>query len=317
MDVVDEIRLKSFHSHGRVFTANEYRAIDRLYRSEEGCLRRDDCAADCAWWALKSSSLGLLCQPKFLFLLLKKIQESKLTSLLYHSLYCKTNLGPHKSRECLPLCLILRNRLKYALNYKEVTTILQQRLVKVDGKIRMEKCYPCGIMDVVEIEKTDEHFRLMYDQKGRFVVHRITGIEAQYKLCKVIKKKLGDKGVPCVQLHDSRTIRYPDPMIKEGDSVMVDIASNKITDFVKFDAGALCMVTGGRNAGRVGIVNRREKHKGSFEVVHLTDAAGQNFATRFSNVFAIGTGNKPMVSLPKGKGIKLTILEEQRKQEDN
>jgi hypothetical protein len=64
MDVVDEIRLKSFHSHGRVFIANEYRAIDRLYRSEEGCLRRDDCAADCAWWALKSSSLGLLCQHK-------------------------------------------------------------------------------------------------------------------------------------------------------------------------------------------------------------------------------------------------------------
>ena len=64
MDVVDEIRLKAFHSHGGVFIANEYRAIDRLYRSEEGCVRRDDCAADCAWWALKSSSLGLLCQHK-------------------------------------------------------------------------------------------------------------------------------------------------------------------------------------------------------------------------------------------------------------
>ena len=44
MDVVDEIRLKAFHSHGVVFIANEYRAIDRLYRSEEGCVRRDDCA---------------------------------------------------------------------------------------------------------------------------------------------------------------------------------------------------------------------------------------------------------------------------------
>jgi len=73
MDVVDEIRLKAFHSHGGVFIANEYRAIDRLYRSEEGCLRRDDCAADCAWWALKSSSLGLLCQQQsFSFCLLKK-----------------------------------------------------------------------------------------------------------------------------------------------------------------------------------------------------------------------------------------------------
>lgn len=55
-------------------------------------------------------------------------------------------VGPHKQRECLPLCLILRNRLKYALTYKEVTTILMQRVVKVDGKIRMDKCFPCGIM---------------------------------------------------------------------------------------------------------------------------------------------------------------------------
>ena len=107
----------------------------------------------------------------------------------------------------------------------------------------------------MSIEKSDEHFRLIYDNKGRFVVHRIEAIEAQYKLCKVKSKKLGDKGVPCVGLHDGRTIRYPDPLIKEGDSVMVDIASNKITDFVSFDVGALCMITGGRNAGRVGVIN--------------------------------------------------------------
>ena len=34
------------------------------------------------------------------------------------------------------------------------------------------------------------------------------------------------------------------------------------------------------------------------------------FATRLSNVFVIGEGNKPMVSLPKRKGIKMSILEE-------
>ena len=93
----------------------------------------------------------------------------------------KPSPGPHKQRECLPLCLILRNRLKYALTYKEVTTILQQRLVKVDGKVRRDKCYPTGIMDVVTIDKTDEHFRIIYDQKGRFVVHSITSLEAQVR----------------------------------------------------------------------------------------------------------------------------------------
>jgi len=229
----------------------------------------------------------------------------------------KPSPGPHKQRECLPLCLILRNRLKYALTYKEVTTILQQRLVKVDGKTRRDKCYPTGIMDVVSIDKTDEHFRIIYDQKGRFVVHRITALEAQYKLCKVNKKRLGDKGVPCVNLHDGRTIRYPDPLINEHDTVMVDIATNKITEFIKYDAGALVMLTGGRNAGRVGIITRREKHKGSFEVVHVKDASGHEFATRSQNVFVIGTGNKPMVSLPKGKGLRMSIVEELEKRKEN
>ncbi|MGV7501799.1 hypothetical protein PJJ92_29910, partial [Mycobacterium kansasii] len=72
-------------------------------------------------------------------------------------------------------------------------------------------------------------------------------------------------------------------------------------------------VTGGRNRGRVGVIKNREKHKGSFETIHIEDAAGHEFATRQGNVFIVGKGTKPWVSLPKGKGIKLTIIEEARK----
>ena len=54
--------------------------------------------------------------------------------------------GPHKQRECLPLALIIRNRLKYALTYKEVTSVVMSRAIKVDGKVRTEKCYPAGFM---------------------------------------------------------------------------------------------------------------------------------------------------------------------------
>lgn len=222
----------------------------------------------------------------------------------------KPSAGPHKSRECLPLILILRNRLKYALNGSEANAILQQRLIKVDGKVKADKTYPCGFMDVVDIDKTDEHFRLVYDSKGRFTLHRITKEEAAYKLCKVRSMKLGEKGIPHVVTHDGRTIRYPDPLVKEGDSVVVDVESNKIKDFIKFDAGNVCMVTGGRNRGRVGIMQHREKHKGVVDICHLKDSAGNEFATRLGNVFVIGKANKPMISLPKGKGIKLSILEE-------
>lgn len=41
---------------------------------------------------------------------------------------------------------MLRNRLKYALTYREVVAIVMQRLISIDGKVRTDKCYPAGFM---------------------------------------------------------------------------------------------------------------------------------------------------------------------------
>ncbi|CAG8438586.1 3196_t:CDS:2 [Ambispora gerdemannii] len=218
--------------------------------------------------------------------------------------------GPHKLRECLPLTIFLRNRLKYALTGKEVQSILMQRLVKVDGKVRTDTKFPAGFMDVITIEKTGENFRLIYDTKGRFTIHRITAEEAKYKLCKVKKMQVGAKGIPFIVTHDGRTIRYPDPLIKVNDTIKFDIETNKVTEFIKFEVGNIAMITGGRNMGRVGIITHREKHIGGYNIVHVKDSQERQFATRLNNVFVIGESNKPFISLPKGKGVKLTIAEE-------
>jgi small subunit ribosomal protein S4e len=186
-----------------------------------------------------------------------------------------------------------------------------QRLVKVDHKVRTDITYPAGFMDVISLDKiSNGTFRLLYNTKGRFTLQRITPQEAKYKLCKVRKTQLGAKGIPYVVLHDGRTIRYPHPDIKVNDSVKLDLESGKIETFVKFEVGNLCMITGGHNLGRVGIITAREKHPGSFEIVHVKDAAGQSFATRIGNVFVIGKGTKSLVSLPAKKGIRRTPLEE-------
>jgi len=225
----------------------------------------------------------------------------------------KPSSGPHKTRECLPMVVLLRNRLKYALTYREVVAIVMQRLISVDGKVRTDKCYPAGFMDVVSIAKTGENFRLLYDSKGRFTLHSISLEEAKYKLCKVRAACFGDKGIPYITTYDGRTIRYPDPLIKANDTIKIEIETGKIVEFVKFDIGNIVMVTGGRNRGRIGVIKHREKHKGSFEIIHVQDAVGQEFATRLGNVFTIGKGNKPWVTLPRGKGIKLSIVDEAKK----
>ncbi|KAH0543783.1 40S ribosomal protein S4 [Glutinoglossum americanum] len=217
--------------------------------------------------------------------------------------------GPHKLRDCMPLIVFVRNRLKYALNARETKAILMQRLIKVDGKVRTDSTYPAGFMDVISIEKTGENFRLVYDTKGRFTVHRITAEESEYKLGKVKRVQLGRGGIPFLVTHDARTIRYPDPAITVNDTVKIDLATGKVADFIRFDTGVIAMVTGGRNMGRVGVITHRERHDGGFNIVHIKDAIDNGFATRESNVFVIGK-EKPWVSLPKGKGVKLTIAEE-------
>merc|ERR1712167_357069 len=119
--------------------------------------------------------------------------------------------------------------------------------------------------------------------------------------------ELGKRKVPYVATHDGRTIRYPDPAIKVNDTVKVDLATNKIVDFYKFDVGNICFTTGGNNQGRIGEIQHFEHHPGSYNIVHIKDKTGGVWTTRQSNIFVIGSGGTAAVSLPKGRGIRMTI----------
>merc|ERR1712093_149582 len=172
----------------------------------------------------------------------------------------RPSTGPHKLRECLPLVLILRNRLKYRLNNKNFSK------------------------------------------------------EKDFKLCRVQRVSVGAKGVPNITTHDGRTIRYPDPLAKMHDVVKVDIATGKAVDMLKFEVGVQCIVTKGQNQGRMGTVIAREKHIGSFEIVHVKDSKGRAFATRIMNIFTVSNkDDEPVVSVPRAKGLRDNILEERKK----
>jgi len=202
--------------------------------------------------------------------------------------------GPHKRRESLPLVLILRNRLRLALSYRESLMILKDKepLIKVDGKVRRDHKFPVGFMDVVSIDKTSEHYRVLYDLKGRFTLVSIKDKEAKFKVCRVVRKETGANRIPYIVTADARTIRFPHPDIQVHDSVRVDLQEGKITEFYKFEPGALAFVTAGNNRGRVGQVVHKTRHLGGFDIVSLRDSRGHNFATRVSNVYIIGKGGQ-------------------------
>jgi len=141
--------------------------------------------------------------------------------------------GPHKLSECVPLMILLRNRLKYALTYREVIMIVKDKAgnIEIDGKLRRDPHFPVGFNDVVTILKTGDHYRLLYDMKGRFILHKIDNAEAKYKLCKVIRHTTGHNSVPYIVTHDGRTIRFSHPDIKANDTIKVNMNKHLIVQF--------------------------------------------------------------------------------------
>lgn len=223
--------------------------------------------------------------------------------------------GPHRLLESIPLSLVIRNRLKYALTNKEVNYIAKQRFVKVDGRIRTDPKFPAGFMDVITIEKTGDRFRLLYNTKGKFILHKIKGNEVGVKICRIKKRGYAPNRTPFLTTHDGRTLRFADPNIAVGDSVLLDVKTNKVLEWAKLKLGSLVCVTGGHNTGRIGELVDIERHPLTFDIVHIKDAEGHQFATRAQNAFVIGSGtNNAMINLPKGNGVKeSTLVDRERK----
>ncbi|KAG8511843.1 40S ribosomal protein S4, partial [Galemys pyrenaicus] len=148
--------------------------------------------------------------------------------------------SPHKLRKCFPLFILLRSRLTCALTGDEVKKTCMQLFLEIDGKVPTNVTHPAGFVDVISIDKTGENFRLNCDTKGSLCCSSHYTRRGQ-------KNFHGAKGTAHLVTHDAQTMRAPDPLSR-------------------FDIGNLCMVTGGANLGRIGVLTNTEGHSVSFDV---------------------------------------------------
>eukprot|EP01017_Pseudomicrothorax_dubius_P012739 TRINITY_DN15396_c0_g1_i1.p1 TRINITY_DN15396_c0_g1~~TRINITY_DN15396_c0_g1_i1.p1 ORF type:complete len:269 (-),score=56.87 TRINITY_DN15396_c0_g1_i1:128-934(-) len=251
---------------------------------------------------------------------LKRIAAPKawMLSKLGGSFAQRPSQGPHKLRESIPIGVILRHRLKLALTRREIINICNAKEgnVRIDNRLRRDAKFPVGLMDVFSLDKANESYRVLYDVRGRFTLKLLKKDEANFKLCKVKRKEIGPNKIPYIVTNDARTIRFPHPDIDVNDTVKINLVDNKIVDYCKFEAGNVALITGGNNIGRVGIITHRERHLGGFDIVHLKDANGKSIATRISNIFVVGKGKKPWISLPADNGLYLSALEAKEAREN-
>ena len=98
----------------------------------------------------------------------------------------------------IPLGIIIREILGYAKTLTEVKKILSRKMVKIDGQVQTNYKSSLSPMDVLEITKTEEYFRLLpYRGKRRFKLHPISKDDAHLKMQRIKRKK----AVKCVSIY--------------------------------------------------------------------------------------------------------------------
>src|SRR3989344_6450651 len=85
----------------------------------------------------------------------------------------RPNPGSHPLERCLSLNFVLKEMLQYAKTSREVKKILNQEKISVDSKVRKDPHFPVGLLDVLTIKDTNEHFRVFLNKKGKLMLHKI------------------------------------------------------------------------------------------------------------------------------------------------
>jgi small subunit ribosomal protein S4e len=116
-------------------------------------------------------------------------------------------------------------------------------------------------MDVVELDGVSDVYRLV-PKRGRILEPiKINSSEKSIKLAKVTSKTTLKKGKTQLGFHDGRTM-VSDTDASVGDSCVMQVPEQKITEVLKLKEGVRVIVTKGHNAGQIGQV--KEVKEGTF-----------------------------------------------------
>jgi len=211
----------------------------------------------------------------------------------------KSSPGPHRLDKSIPLCIVIRDYLNLCDTQREAKRIIASGEILVDGIKRKNYKFPCGLMDVISIEKMKKNYRILFDQKGKLSLVPIQSNDAEWKLCRIENKTIINGKRIQLNLHDGNNKIIKKDEYNTGDVLKLNFKDNKISDLYKFQEGNISMIIGGRHIGQTA-------HIGELKIIqsskpNLAKMKGKNeFSTLQSYVFLIGK-TKPVINLPEVK----------------
>lgn len=207
----------------------------------------------------------------------------------------KPSAGAHSIDSALPLTLVIRDILGLADNSREAKRIINSGNVLVDGRVVKDYKFPVGFMDIIEIPKTEEVYRVLLDNKGRLQLKEINDNDT--KLCKVVNKTTIKGGKTQLNLHDGKNVIVDETDLNVGDIVVISVPEQEIKESLALEVGATVLVTGGKHTGELGKVSEIIINESTNpNTIVIENSAKDNFLTLKDYAFVVGT-DSPIIDL--------------------
>lgn len=163
------------------------------------------------------------------------------------------------SQKSIPMLIVIRDILKLVQNRNELKKAIHNRLIELNKKPVRDEKNSVYLFDVITIKPSKKNYRLSLSEKGKFVVEETK--ESETKVCKVIDKKMLNKGKVQLNLLDGKNY-LSDLKCSVNDSVLIDLKQNKPTKCLELKQDAKAFAYSGKHAGKKGVIkNIDEKHK--------------------------------------------------------
>lgn len=208
----------------------------------------------------------------------------------------RPNPGAHPMDYSMSISLFMREFIKVAKSAKEVKKILNTKDVFVDKRKRTDDKYPVGIMDIIEFPQIEEYYRVLLDNKGRLSAVKADSKEAKFKLSKIVSKTKLPKAKVQLQMSDGRSIIVDKDTYKTGDSLQLELPEQKIVGHLPLEKGALVLLIGGKQAGKVETVEEISDTK------ILLKSKKDSFETAKRYAFVVGKDKPAFTSIQQIMG---------------
>ncbi|HLD85019.1 MAG TPA: 30S ribosomal protein S4e [archaeon] len=198
--------------------------------------------------------------------------------------------GPHSSNFCIPMTVLLRDVFSFAADAKEARTILTSRKVKINGKVKTDKNYPVGLMDIVEV---GNHVHRVVVGKDGLYVSEIDKKDA-FQMLQIRNKSIVKKSKVQLNFHDGTNILADGKSYSTGDVLVVK--DGKISDVLPFEKGAAALIIKGNNAGITGKIGSIIIKKGSHKNEVILETKKRKLLVPKDYIFILGK-DKPLVAV--------------------